>query len=319
MSITYPIAGIDIGKDTLDIAILDEAGRFEAFSFANEKASREKLCRRLAAKGVALVVLEATGGYEVPVMAALGGQRLAFARVNPGRVREFAKGLGVLAKTDRLDARCLALFGERMRPTLSAVASENESRLSGLTLRRRQLVDARQKERNRRHRAGEPDVKASIERTIVYLGEEIETIEAAIEALIAATPEFIERRELVDSVPGIAAATANTIVASLPELGRLATAKLKKLVGVAPLNDDSAKRQGERHIAGGRAIVRQALYMAAQTGYRHNPALKALYQRLRAKGKVHKVAIIACIGKMLSILNAIVRTRTPFDPNFATR
>jgi transposase len=317
MTIAYPIAGIDIGKDTLDIAILNEGGRCEAFSFANEKASREKLARRLNMKGVTLVVLEATGGYEVPVMAVLAAAGLPFSRVNPGRVRDFAKGLGVLAKTDRLDARCLALFGERMRPAPTAMPSENESRLNALTLRRRQLVDARQKERNRRHRAGEPAAKASIERTIAFLGEEIALIDAAIEELIAATPDFAERRDLVDSVPGIAAATANTVVASLPELGRIPTRKLKKLVGVAPLNHDSAMRQGARRIAGGRAVVRQALYMAAQTGYRHNPALAALYQRLRAKGRSHKSAIIACIGKMLSILNAIIRTRTPFDPRFA--
>jgi transposase len=136
--------------------------------------------------------------------------------------------------------------------------------------------------------------------------------------LIASAPEMAERRDLIDSVPGIAANTANVLLAGLPEIGRMGTRKLRKLVGVAPLNDDSAERRGERHIAGGRAHLRQALYMAAQTGYRHNPALKALYQRIRAQGKSHKVAIIACIGKMLAILNAIIRSKKPFDPKFAT-
>ena len=140
MTITYPIAGIDIGKDTLDISLLHANGSFEAFSFANEKASRKKLAHRLKAKGVRLVVLEATGGYELPVMAALAEEGIAFARVNPARVRAFAKSMGQLAKTDRLDARCLGLYGERVRPKPTPMPSENESRLNALTLRRRQLV-----------------------------------------------------------------------------------------------------------------------------------------------------------------------------------
>ena len=185
-------------------------------------------------------------------------------------------------------------------------------------LRRRQLIESRKKEKTRLHRAGETGIKASITRMIAALTEEVKTIDKAVEALIAEMPEIAERRELADSVPGIAANIANTVVTNLPELGRLSTAKLKKLVGVAPLNDDSATRHGARHIAGGRAVVREALYMAAQTGYRHNPALKALYDRLRAKGKPHKLAIVACVGKLISILNAIFKTATPFDEKYAT-
>jgi len=246
MTITYPIAGIDIGKDILDISLLHANGSFEAFSFANEKASRKKLARRLKAKGVRLVVLEATGGYELPVMAALAEEGIAFARVNPARVRAFAKSMGQLAKTDRLDAKCLALYGERVRPKPTPMPSENESRLNALTLRRRQLVGMRQKERNRAHRTGEPDIAHSIERAIAFLSEEIDAIDAAIETLIASAPEMAERRDLIDSVPGIAANTANVLLAGLPEIGRMGTRKLRKLVGVAPLNDDSAERRGER-------------------------------------------------------------------------
>ena len=216
MTMTYPIAGIDIGKDTLDISLLHANGSFEAFSFANEKASRKKLARGLQAKGVRLVVLEATGGYELPVMAALAEEGIAFARVNSARVRAFAKSMGQLAKTDRLDARCLALYGERVRGKRTRMPSENESRLNALTLRRGQLVGMREKERNRAHRTGERDIAHSIERTIAFLSEEIDDIDAEVETLIASAPEMAERRDLIDSVPGIAANTANVLLAGLP-------------------------------------------------------------------------------------------------------
>jgi len=195
--------------------------------------------------------------------------------------------------------------------------SENERRLSALMLRRRQLIEARKKEKTRVHQATDPSIRDSLVRMIAMLTGEVKTLDTAVEALIASMPEIAERRDLADTVPGIAANIANTIVTNLPELGKLSTPKLKKLVGVAPLNDDSAARTGQRHIGGGRAVVREALYMAAQTGYRHNPALKALYERLRARGRSHKVAIIACAGKLVSILNAIFKSKKPFDEKYA--
>ena len=319
MTIAYPIVGIDVGKDTLDGAYLDAHGRSEAFSLASEKASLRKLAKKLKARGAGLVVIEATGGYEVPVMAALAAEGVPFARVNPSQVRHFAKGMGILAKTDRIDARVLALFGERVRPRPTIMPGENELLLKALMLRRRQLVDARKAEKIRLHQATNDGIAGSLARVIDFFTGEIKALDAAIEALLAQMPETLERRELADTVPGIAATIANTIVANLPELGQLSTPKLKKLVGVAPLNDDSATRQGERHIRGGRAVVRDALFMAAQTGYRYNPALKALYDRLRNKGRSHKQAIVACIGKLVSILNALFKSAKPFDANYATR
>ena len=317
-TLSYPIVGIDIGKNVVDGSILSADGRSETFSVATDKVSLRRLAKKLKAKGTALVVLEATGGYELPVMAALATEGVPFARINPSTVRHFAKSMGILAKTDRIDAKVLALFGERVRPRMTVMPSENELHLKSLTLRRQQLVEARKKEKTRAHQVAIADLAASIERMIAALTGEITLIEAAIERLLATMPEVAEHRDLADQVPGIAATIANTIVTNLPELGTLTTRQLKKLVGVAPLNDDSAGRQGERHIRGGRAVVRDALFMAAQTGYRYNPALKALYDRLRAKGRPHKVAIIACIGKLISILNAIFKTRKPFDANYAT-
>ena len=263
-------------------------------------------------------MIEATGGYELPVMAALAAEDVPFSRVNPKQVRHFAKGMGILAKTDKIDAKVLALFGERMRPRLTTMPGENDLKFKVLMLRRRQLVEARKAEKIRLHQAGDALIADSITRLIAFLKGEIKSVDAAIEALLDHMPEVEERRDLAESIPGIGIPVANMIVANLPELGLLSTPKLKKLVGVAPLNDDSASRHGERHISGGRAVVRQALYMAAQSGYRHNPVLKVFYERLRAKGRCHKVAIIACIGKLLSILNAIFKSQKPFDENFAT-
>jgi transposase len=319
MTITYPIVGIDIGKDILDGAFLYSDGRSSAFSLASEKAELKKLAKSLKAKGVGLVVLEATGGYEVPVMAALAAEGVPFSRVNPSAVRHLAKSLGILEKTDRIDAKVLAVFGERVRPRQTTMPSEKEMELKALTLRRQQLVESRKREKIRAHQAVNPAIAASIKRLINALTDEIEAIAMATETLIAQMPDVAARRDLADSVPGIAATIANTIVTNLPELGTLSTAKLKKLVGVAPINDDSSTRQGKRHIRGGRSVVREALFMAAQTGYRYNPALKALYDRLRAKGRCHKLAIIACIGKLVSILNALFKTKTPFNKNYATR
>jgi transposase len=318
MTVAYPIVGIDISSTALDCALLDAQGKFEAFSAENGKAAARKLARGLAKKKVALVVIESTGGYENILMAALAAEGVPFARANPRQVRDFAKGLGTFAKTDRIDARMLALFGERVRPRITTLPSAEEARLKALSLRRRQLVDARVAEKNHRTMAVEKDIRASIERTIETLGEEIERIEDLIAELIAASQAMRERQDLLESIPCIAATTSATIIAELPELGHRSTSVLKALVGVAPFNADSGAHRGERHIQGGRAALRQALYMAAQTGYRCNPVLKTFYERLRANGKAHKQAIVACIGKLLSMMNAIIKTETPFKNKLAT-
>lgn len=317
MNVTYPIVGIDISSTTLDGAILESSGKFEAVSCENTKAGARKLAKALAKRNVALVAVEATGGYENVIMAALAAEGVACARVNPRQVRDFARGLGKLAKTDPIDARVLALFGERARPRVTTLPSAEEARLKALSLRRRQLVDARVAEKNHRGKIVEKDVKASVERMIEALGDEIERIEEAIASLIAACEPMREKQELLESIPCIAAATSATVIAELPELGGRSNKVLKALTGVAPFNSDSGSVRGQRHIKGGRAPLRQALYMAAQTGYRCNPILKPFYGRLRATGKSHKQSIIACIGKLLSIMNAIIKTGKPFNPKMA--
>jgi len=318
LKVTYPIVGIDISSARLDGAILDAGGKFEATSCANTRPAARKLARGFARSKVALVVFEATGGYETVIMAALAAEGVPFARVNPRQVRNFAKGIGRFAKTDPIDARVLALFGERARPRLTTLPSEEEARLKALSLRRRQLIDARVAEKNHRTQIVDKDIKASIGRMIEALDDEVEIIEGAIADLIAACEKMRKRQELLESIPCIAAATSATVLAELPELGDRSTSVLKALVGVAPFNADSGGVRGERHIQGGRAPLRQALYMSAQTGYRCNPMLKAFYERLRAKGKSHKQSIVACIGKLVSIMNAIIKTGTPFNANLAT-
>jgi len=317
LTLAYPIAGIDISSTTLDVAVLHADGSFKASSVANSKAAARKLARELARIGVRLAVIEATGGYELIAMAALAGEDVPVARVNPRQVRHFAKGIGRLAKTDPIDARVLATFGERARPRVTTLPSAQEARLKALALRRRQLIDARVAEKNHLGMIVEKDIKASVQRIIEALDDEIERIEDAIAEHIAACQPMRERRELLESIPCIAAATSATVIAELPELGQRSTGVLKALVGVAPFNADSGGIKGERHIQGGRAPLRQALYMAAQTGYRCNPLLQPFYARLRAKGKSHKQAIVACIGKLVSIMNAIVKTGRPFNANIA--
>lgn len=318
LTLSYPIVGIDISSTTLDVAVLNADGSFKALSFANTKAEARKLSRHLAIIGARLAVVEATGGYELVAMAALAVEEVPVARVNPRQVRHFAKGLGRLAKTDPIDARVLAMFGERARPRITTLPSKEEARLKALSLRRRQLVDARVAEKNHRGRVVEKDIRASVERVIEMLDDEIERIEDAIAEHIRACEPMRERQKLLESIPCVAAATSATVLAELPELGQRSTSVLKALVGVAPFNSDSGGITGQRHIEGGRAPLRQALYMAAQTGYRCNPILKTFYERLRAKGKSHKQSIIACIGKLVSMMNAIIKTGTKFNAKLAT-
>lgn len=318
MKVTYPIAGIDISSTALDGSVLDDSGKFEAVSCANSKAAARKLAKSFAKRKVALVVIESTGGYETIVMAALAAEGVPCARVNPRQVRDFAKGIGKLAKTDPIDARVLAMFGERARPRVSRLPTAKEASLKALSLRRRQLIDARVAEKNHRTLIVETSIRASVERMIEALDDEIETIEEAIADLIAACEKMRGRQELLESIPCVAAATSATVIAELPELGERSTSVLKALVGVAPFNADSGGVRGERHIQGGRAPLRQALFMSAQTGYRCNPILKPFYERLRAKGKSHKQTIVACIAKLISIMNAIIKTGKPFNAKMAT-
>ena len=315
MKISYPIAGIDISSTALDCAVLKEDGTFAAMSLLNTKAAASKLAKALAKKNVSLVVIESTGGYETPIMAALAAEGVPFARVNPRRVRDFANGLGRLAKTDPIDARVLAVFGERAKPRSTSLPTAEEARLQALSLRRRQLVRARVAEKNHATMVKEQDLTASIRRMIAALDEEIGRIEEAIASLIEGCAKLRQRQLLLESIPGVAETTSAAVITALPELGDCSTNVLKALVGVAPFNADSGGVKGKREIRGGRAPLRQALYMSAQTGYRCNPILKPFYERLRANGKSHKQSIVACIGKLIAIMNAIIKTGQPFDAN----
>ena len=233
MTLSYPIVGIDISSTTLDVAILHADTSWKSLSVSNDKAGAKRLAGQLEKLAAKIVVVEATGGYEVPIMTALAAQDVPVARVNPRQVRHFAKGIGRLAKTDPIDARILATFGERARPRVTTLPSAAEARLKALALHRRQLVDARVAAKNQRGRIVEKDIRASAERNVAHLDDEIEIVEAAIKAHIAACPAMRERQELLESIPGVAAATSATVIAELTELGARSTSVLKALVGDA--------------------------------------------------------------------------------------
>lgn len=317
MTLTYPIAGIDVAKHVLDVALLDAQQNCPSSTLESDAEGLKKLAGWLKRKGVRLVVLEATGGLEVDVMLALEAEGLGVARINPQRIREFAKSIGWLAKTDRIDARLLALYGERVRPRPTPLTNEKHRRLKELVSRRKQLVDIRAKEKTRRHQCSDDLVRASIVDLIEHLNARISSMEAAIDRLVDDEPDLAHKRRIVRSFVGIGAQSANAILAYLPELGAVNHKKASALVGVAPFADDSATRSGRRMTAGGRAELRQTLYMAMQTGYRSNPRLKPLYQRLRERGRSHKCALIACLNKMIKILTSMLKTGTMFIPKSA--
>ena len=284
----------------------------EAFAVARDGKGLENLVERLAALDVSLVVLEATGGFETTVAAALAGAGLPIAVVNPRQIRDFARALGKLAKTDAIDAKVIAIFAEKIRPQARPIASQEAQRLAELVARRRQIVEMIGMEANRRKRAADKRLGKKIDRHLAFLEKELAEVDADIDAGVRASPAWRETEDLLTSVPGIGPVTARTLIAELPELGRLDRRKLAALVGVAPFNRDSGTWRGHRIIGGGRTSVRNALYMAALVATRYNPLVKANYQRLVARGRPKKVAIIACLRQLLTILNAIVRDAKPW-------
>lgn len=315
--LTYSIAGIDLSAATLDVAAVAENGAFVSISLANGRTGLSDLVRWLGRHGAGFVVLEATGGLERPVMARLEAAGLAVARVNPRHARDFAKSLGRLAKTDKIDARMLALFGQRVRPRATPLPSEKAQRLRDLASRRRQLVDMRQQEKNRLARAPSPDIAKDVERTIAFLDKRVKRLDGDIARFVEADDGMREDAEILSSMTGIGPVNAQTLMTELPELGRLSAKKIAALAGLAPLNDDSGKRSGKRQIWGGRASVRQPLYMAATAARRFNPILKALFERLVQRGKSYKVALVAVMRKMITILNTMLAKRERFDPKKA--
>lgn len=302
------IIGIDVAKAELVVA----SGSSGAVgTHANDDAGVRALVQQLVPLAPDLVVLEATGGYELLCVAALTAAPLPVVVVNPRQVRDFAKATGQLAKTDQMDARMLALFGERVRPPVRVLPDEATRALEAVLTRRRQLLEMRQAERNRLAQCvgrGQRPVTQSLKKHIAYLERELTMTDTELGRMIHASPVWRERDELLQSVPGIGPVVARTLLAELPELGRLDRRAIAKLVGVAPLNHDSGTWRGQRAIYSGRASVRTVMYMAALVAARRNPVLKAFYQRLLARGKPKKVALVACMRKLLTILNHMLRT-----------
>ena len=298
------IIGIDVGKEKLDAAL---NGQKRVKSWANDETDRAKLAAWVVDQQVALVVVEASGGYEARIVSELVERGQAVALVNPTRVRAFARAAGVLAKTDKIDARTIAYFGATMAPRAQARRSQAQLALNESVTRRRQLVLMITAERNRLQTAS-PEMRESIARHLDWLQQEINALEEQINQALAANSEWAETAKRLQSVPGVGTITASTLVADLPELGQLNRQKIAALVGVAPFNNDSGKRRGKRRIFGGRTSVRSVLYMAALSATKHNPVIKAFYERLLENGKVKKVAITACMRKLLVILNSMVKS-----------
>jgi transposase len=296
--------GIDVSKERLDIAIRPTG---EVFVVARDEAGLSDLVKRLKAVGPELIVLEATGGYEQVVLAALLGAGLPAVAVNPKQVRDFARALGQRAKSDPIDAAVMAHFAEAVRPAVRPLPDEATQLLGELMARRRQLVDMIAAESMRRQQVSARRIVGSIDRHLAALEKELAKIERDIDDSIRGTPAWREKEDLLTGIKGVGPILARTAIADLPELGTLNRRKISALVGVAPFVRRSGKWRGQSRIAGGRASVRTVLYMATITAIRWNPTIKAFYRRLRKAGKIKKVAIIACMRKLLVILNAVMR------------
>jgi transposase len=300
--------GIDVAKARLDVACSPAT---TAWQVANDEAGIADLVARLRPLAPEVIVLEATGGLEIPVAAALAAAGLPVAVVNPRRVRAFAQAIGQLAKTDALDAALLARFGADVRPPVRPLPDADAQALSALLARRRQLVGMLTAERQRLGTARAP-VRARVQAHVAWLEAELDGLDGELRQAVQASPIWRATDDLLRGVPGIGPVVALTLVAELPELGRLDRKQIGALVGVAPLNRDSGARRGTRAVWGGRGRVRAALYMAALVAVRHNPVIRAFYQRLLAAGKAKKLALVACMHKLLTIVNAIVHHRTPW-------
>ena len=298
--------GIDVSKMVLDVY---SHPRGERWQVTTSLKSLQKLARRIQEQKPTGIILEATGGYERPVVALLRKTNLPVVVVNPRRVRDFAKAMGRLAKTDAIDAQVLAEFGERVQPEDRPPASPQEQEVQELVKRRRQLVDMVSQERNRLEQATGA-FRRDIERHIRWLEKEIKTLEEKIHQAIQLDPELRNRLELIRQVPGVGKVLGMTLISQMPELGRLNRKQIATLAGVAPLNCDSGAWRGHRRVWGGRKMVRNVLFMATITMTRHNWVIKAFYNRLLASGKRPKVAIVACMRKLLTILNSMIKHQT---------
>jgi transposase len=303
---THPnvYVGIDVSKHQLDVHCLPARA---AFSRCNNRRGIAALAARLVKLQPALIVLEATGGFEVPLATTLAAAGLSVAVINPRQVRAFARAVGLLAKTDPIDARVLALFAERVKPAARPLPDAAGRALDALLTRRRQLVGMVTAEQNRLHTTTATGVRSGLRRHIKWLARQLDRIEEELAAAVESSPEWRAKDAILRSIKGIGPAVSRTLLAALPELGTLSRRQIAALAGLAPFNRDSGRRQGRRAIGGGRAEVRSLLYMAALSAARYNLALKTFSDRLKAKGKPPKVRLVAVARKLLTIANAAVR------------
>ncbi len=304
-------AGIDISKATLDVV---KRPSNEHWTVSNNEEGFAEIIGHL--KGVKLVVLEATGGLQVAVTAALLNAEIPVVAVNPRQIRDFAKSIGILAKTDHVDAKVIARFAETIRPQVRLLKDEEMLQLEAIVVRRRQLVSMLTEEKNRLHMAPKK-IKKDIEEHIDWLQKRLHEIDKEMDGFIKNSPAWREKEKILRSVPGVGPILTATLLCELPELGTLDRKKIAALVGVAPFNRDSGKFKGTRCVWGGRAAVRAVLYMSTLSALRFNPAIKDFYQRLRSSGKKPKQAITACMRKLLTILNCIVKTGETWQFNFS--
>lgn len=303
--------GIDVSKTRLDIAAREDG---DFWSVTNDNEGIDKLIKQLEQFKPQLIVLESTGGLERPALFALARAGFPVALVNPRRVREFAKAIGLLAKTDKLDARLLARFARDVNPACTILPNADEQNLSALMARRKQLLDMLTAENNR-SRTAVPVIKQRISTHVSWLERELHEIDQEIDDFNNGDLDRQAKQKLLRSVKGVGPVTAAILTSDLPELGHLDKKKIAALVGVAPFNNDSGRFRGQRHIKGGRPAVRQVLYMASISASRFNPCIRPFYQSLIRRGKLKKVALVACMRKLLVILNAMVRDNTPWhDP-----
>ena len=307
--------GVDVAKSTLDVAVTDSR---EARQFANDDRGISQAVRYIAGIKPVGIILEATGKLEMPLAVALQASRLPVAVINPRQVRDFARATGVLAKTDRIDARILALFGAQVKPEIRPLPDKKARDMEGLLTRRRQLVEMLTAEHNRLFQTGD-DIRQSIEIHIQWLEEALSNINDDLDRRIRLSPSWLKKDNLLKSVPGVGKVVSSSLLIELPELGMLNRRKIAALVGVAPLNRDSGTMRGRRTVWGGRAKLRAVLYMAALVASRHNHIIAAFYHRLLDAGKMRKVALVACMRKLLTILNAMMRTMTVWQPGTILR
>lgn len=306
MEVIPVFIGIDVSKARLDVAMRPSA---EKLSVSNDETGIQAVVQRLNELSPTLIVLEATGGLERSITGALGSAQLPVVVVNPRQVRDFAKATGQLAKTDRIDAEVLARFAEAVRPPLRPLPDELSLELRALIARRRQLIEMMVAERNRLSTASRA-VRKRIEAHLRWLEAELERADKDLDQSIRQSPIWQEHEDLLRSVPSIGPVVSRTLLAELPELGRLNRKQIAALVGIAPFNRDSGTFRGRRGIWGGRATVRAVLYMAALVASRRNAVIRVFYKRLRDAGKAPKVALVACMRKLLTILNAMIKHKT---------